>query len=64
MAIKLDISDHSVVVYCTECPGWIVLTSSRVEGHARANTHERAVHPGQSAASATQAMYAKRHAKA
>jgi hypothetical protein len=62
MAIKLDISEHSVVVYCTECPSWIVLTSSRVEGHARANTHERAVHPEQSGAAATMAMYAKRHA--
>lgn len=62
MAIRLDVSEYSVVVHCTDCPGWIVLSSSRVEGHARANEHERSVHPEQRTAESAAGMYARRHA--
>lgn len=62
MAVKLDVSHHSVVVYCDECPSWIVLTSSRTEGHATANRHERNVHPDQAQAAAAASIYASRHA--
>lgn len=45
MAIKLDESDTSVVVYCTDCGHWRAFTWTREEGEAAAIRHEENVHP-------------------
>lgn len=47
MAIKLDISPNSVVVYCTDCGHWRAFAWSRDEGNDRAAAHEERVHPEQ-----------------
>lgn len=46
--IKLDSTQHSTVVHCTECPSWAVLCSTPQAGERIAEQHERDVHPGRS----------------
>lgn len=64
MSARLDVSRHSVVVFCTLCPSYIVLVSSVSAGHVRANEHERNVHPELKTANSTASRYFARHADA
>lgn len=43
--LRLDFTQHSIVVGCTLCSGWSELASSRAEGWRIAAAHERSVHP-------------------
>lgn len=45
MAIKLDESTTSVVVYCTECGHWRAFAWTMGEAHQAAVRHEQLVHP-------------------
>lgn len=45
MAIKLDESATSVVVYCTDCGHWRAFAWTMEEGHKAAERHESLVHP-------------------
>jgi len=62
MAIRLDISPASVVIYCTACPWWAAIAMSRLEAHTVACNHESLVHPGDTQAAKTAHMYRLRHA--
>lgn len=62
MAIKLDISTNSIVVYCTECGHWRAFAWTKEEAHAAAVRHERNVHPEQRQAEKAQHKYLTRHA--
>lgn len=50
MAIKLDISTTSVVVFCTDCGHWRAFAWTKTEGEAAAIRHEELVHPDSFAA--------------
>lgn len=62
MAIKLDVSATSVVVYCTDCTHWRAFAWTIPEGHERAVDHEQRVHPGKRQALIARAKYEERHA--
>lgn len=47
MAIKLDFTQHSIVIVCDKCPGYRQLRLDRVSAWAAASTHERAAHDGE-----------------
>lgn len=46
MAIKLDRSSCTVVVWCTDCPDYAVIRWSLPEAYAAACGHESTRHPG------------------
>ena len=56
--IRLDATQHSVVVRCADCPWWYGFAADRVEGWTVARRHEEAQHPG-----SKQALSALRHAE-
>lgn len=60
MAIKLDSTQHSVVVLCTACH-WRALATDRPAGWTAGALHERHAHDGQGNA-ATAAYAAQRRA--
>lgn len=62
MAIKLDISTTSVVVFCTDCGHWRAFTWTMPEAHNAAVRHEQLVHPGEVQASNARDQYRRRHA--
>jgi hypothetical protein len=62
MAVKLDISTNSVVVYCTECEHWSAFAWTKAEAHDSACRHESLVHPGDDQASTARSLYKTRHA--
>lgn len=45
MTIKLDSTQISVVVLCSECPWWHGFADSKHEGWAVGARHEKRVHP-------------------
>lgn len=62
MPVKLDRSDRTVVVYCTDCPGWADLALGDARGHDLAVDHERRVHPGAEQAKHARETWQARHA--
>lgn len=64
MAIKLDISAHSIVVYCEDCGHWRAFAWTIVEGHEAAVRHEQNVHPNERQAFYAQHKYLARLAAA
>lgn len=62
MAIKLDKSSTSVVVYCTKCGHWRAFCWTVLEGHEAAVRHEQLVHPEAGQARKAAEMYQARHA--
>jgi hypothetical protein len=62
MAIKLDISPSSVVVYCDECGHWRAFAFTIAEGHVSASSHEERVHPQSVQARDAASKYRQRHA--
>lgn len=44
--IKLDFTNHSVVVTCDKCPWWSAFAFDREEGWTTARRHELAFHEG------------------
>jgi hypothetical protein len=49
MTVKVDVTDISTVVRCSQCLGWYWAGDGgqRAKGHAVAALHEASVHPGQ-----------------
>lgn len=45
MAIKLDISPTSIVIYCTDCGHWRGFAFDREDAERRGAKHEESVHP-------------------
>ncbi|MFJ3392028.1 hypothetical protein [Leifsonia aquatica] len=62
MAIKLDESSTSVVVYCTDCGHWRAFAWTLSEGHDAAVRHEQLVHPDLEQADQARRRYLRRHA--
>jgi hypothetical protein len=62
MAIKLDVSPSSVVVYCEECGHWRAFAWTVLEGHQSAVRHELNVHIESEQARQAQRRYLTRHA--
>lgn len=62
MAIKLDPSATSVVVYCTECGHWRAFAWTMTEAHDAAVRHEQLVHPDDEQADQARRRYLRRHA--
>ncbi len=63
MAVKLDISPCSVVVYCTECPFWRAFAWDREEGYAAGILHEERIHDRDDLRRARNMRRARRAAK-
>lgn len=64
MAVKLDRSDRTIVVYCTACPGWADLATRDARAHDLAVDHELRVHPGDEQARGARDVWRARHAAA
>lgn len=47
MAIRLDFTQETVVIFCDKCPHWRALRFDRATAWAAAAVHEQAAHPGQ-----------------
>ncbi|GAB3118398.1 hypothetical protein HNR05_002604 [Leifsonia psychrotolerans] len=62
MAIKLDKSHTSVVVYCEDCGHWRAFAWTVEEAHEAACRHERNVHPESTQASKAASVFRARHA--
>lgn len=45
MSIKLDFTQHSIVVVCSDCPTWRALRFTRAEAWTAAANHELTLHP-------------------
>ena len=62
--IKLDKTQHSIVVLCTSCPSWRVMASTPAGAHEFGRLHNRTHHPNdlQAASAARQAAYRARKA--
>jgi RNase P subunit RPR2 len=56
VTIRLDSTQHSVVVLCTDCSWWRAFAFTKPEGWAAGARHESVSHPGQRQAQA--ALYA------
>lgn len=61
MAIRLDLSPSSVVVYCSDCPWWADVTTTRMSAHTAAGGHEAQCHPGERTAQDNRDQYRDRH---
>ena len=46
MTIKLDSTQISTVVSCTDCPWWRAFAFSKLQGWETGARHEKAVHQG------------------
>lgn len=64
MPIRLDHSERTVVVYCTDCPGWADIALNAQRAHQLAVEHERRVHPGAAQAKHAREEWTRRHAPA
>lgn len=49
MAIRIDATENSVVVYCTNCGHWAAFAWSQAEAELTAIEHEKQVHPDDTA---------------
>lgn len=63
MTVKLDVSAHSVVVYCSECPDFSAGCFDAAEGHRIATAHENAAHPRSRVAEINAYKWRKRQEK-
>ena len=43
--IRIDSTQHSTVVWCTQCPSWRVGATHREAAYPLGADHERRVHP-------------------
>ena len=62
MSARVDSTDYSTVVWCTECPGWGTSADDEFAGHKLARAHERNVHPESRNAETNLHKFEKRHA--
>jgi hypothetical protein len=60
VSARVDASDFSTVVWCTDCPEWSESARDRSDGHDRAERHEKAVHPGCRVAEINRYKYLKK----
>lgn len=60
MAIRIDFTQHTVVVICDDCPHWRALRDGRASAWAAAAEHEREAHDGQQQASLAYGMARRR----
>lgn len=64
MAIRLDFSQHSVVIVCDKCPEWRAVRSDKLTAWAAAAAHEKDAHEGQRQASLAYGMARRRELQA
>lgn len=62
MAIKLDVSPSSIVVYCTECTGWQQLATNKTTARRIVTQHALQVHGSQSREGDAASTWLRRHA--
>jgi hypothetical protein len=62
MAIGVDYTAHSAVIWCTDCPWWSEITTHRLAGLNEAARHEADVHTTTRIARNTRNKYQARHA--
>ncbi|MCU1439989.1 MAG: hypothetical protein JWP85_986 [Rhodoglobus sp.] len=60
MTVKVDVSEISIVVYCTDCASWGELAFDVAEGHRIAVDHEGRLHPNSRVAYTNQYKWQKR----
>lgn len=60
MAIKLDFTQESIVVFCDKCPSWRVVRFDRVTAWAAASRHEKDAHNGEQQATLAYGMARQR----
>lgn len=64
MAVKLDRSDRTIVVYCTDCRGFAEVVTRDERAHDVAVEHEKRAHPEASQAAGAREVWRARHAAA
>lgn len=62
MAIKLDRSSTTVVIWCTEHTFWRAMRFDMAEGHKSAENHELLYHPGEDNAHRAARQWRQRNA--
>ena len=62
MAVKLDRSERTVVVYCTDCRGFAEVVTRDERAHDVAVEHEQRAHPGADQAWRAPDIWRARHA--
>lgn len=63
MSARVDSTDYSTVVWCTQCPDWGETANDQFAGHKVARAHEDDVHPESRNAEKNLRKFEKRHAQ-